>query len=232
MSIKDKYVVKPIDRYETKEWILKKHYAKRMPNVIYAFGLFDGEMMVGVCTFGQPPCDQIQYCCGENYEKHTIELNRLIKNDGLEKNVQSFFVAQCFKLLPKPMIIFSYSDPNYNHHGYTYQALNFFFTGQGGETREYIFQGQRFNSRHIKDYWFKARNLPFDEKKTIDQNFREIGGEVTEVEPKNRYVYFIGDKKQKKDMIKNFKYKVLPYPKGQNRNYDASYKTHTQLKMF
>ena len=33
-------------------------------------------------------------------------------------------------------------------------------------------------------------------------------------------------------MFKNLKYKVFPYPKGQNTNYDASYKTTTQTELF
>ena len=51
-------------------------------------------------------------------------------------------------------------------------------------------------------------------------------------EPKNRYVYFIGNKKQKKDMLKNLKYKQKPYPKEKNKYYDASYKPNTQTKLF
>lgn len=46
--------VKRIKPEETKEWLLYKHYAKRIPNIVYAFGLFDGQQLVGVCTFGIP----------------------------------------------------------------------------------------------------------------------------------------------------------------------------------
>ena len=41
MRIKDKYKVNPIDNYLCKEWCLKKHYAKRIPPIQHAFGLFD-----------------------------------------------------------------------------------------------------------------------------------------------------------------------------------------------
>jgi len=233
MAIKDKYSVKPIDNFMCKEWILKKHYAKRMPSISYAFGLFDeNNLMCGCCTFGQPPSDQIQMCCGEDYKENTIELNRLIKNDGLEKNLQSWFVARCFEYLPKPMIVISYSDPNNGHNGYTYQALNFLYTGKGGETREFLWKGKRYNSRHIKDYWFKANKLHFDENLTIDKNFINAGGEVIKVEMKNRYVYFLGDKRTIKDMRNKLTYKVLPYPKSENKNYDASYKPTIQTQLF
>lgn len=227
-----KYTVKSIQNYECKEWLLKKHYAKRIPSITYAFGLYDGINLVGVCTYGQPPCGQIQLCCGEKYKENTIELNRLIKNDGLEKNVQSWFVARTFEMLPKPLIILSYSDSNYGHNGYTYQALNFLYTGKGGETKEFIWKGKRYSSRHIKDYWFKANNLNFDTNKTIDENFTLAGGKVVKVEMKNRYVYFLGTKRQKQEMKKLLTYKVSEYPKGQNTNYDASYKPVFQTKLF
>ena len=232
MSLKNKYEVKSIDKFLCKEWLLKKHYAKRIPSISYSFGLFTGGLMVGCCTFGQPPSDQIRFCCGDDYIENTIELNRLIKNDGLEKNVQSWFVARCFEMLPKPMIIISYSDPNYGHNGYTYQALNFLFTGKGGEKKEFKWNGKRYNSRHIKDYWFKANGLEFTKDLTIDENFRKAGGEVVKVEMKNRYVYLLGNKRQKKDMRKKLTYPVLEYPKGDNKRYDASYKPTIQTQLF
>ncbi len=233
MKISEKYTVRSIDNADTKEWILKKHYAKRIPSISYAFGLFDiNNLMCGCCTFGQPPSDQIRMCCGEKYENNTIELNRLIKNDGLEKNLQSWFVARCFEYLPKPMIIISYSDPNNGHNGYTYQALNFLYTGKGGETREFLWRGKRYNSRHIKDYWFKANKLSFDKNLTIDENFKIAGGKVVKVEMKHRYVYLLGDKRAIRDMRSSLTYKVLPYPKGDNQRYDASYKPTIQASLF
>jgi len=37
----DDLKVLPIDKYEVKEWCLKKHYAKRMPMAVeFSFGLF------------------------------------------------------------------------------------------------------------------------------------------------------------------------------------------------
>ena len=49
---------------------------------------------------------------------------------------------------------------------------------------------------------------------------------------KHRYIYFIGNKTQKKNMLKNLKYEIQPYPKGENKRYDASYKPTTQSKLF
>ena len=48
--------------------------------------------------------------------------------------------------------------------------------------------------------------------------------------PKNRYIYIKANRSLKKQIINNFKYKSLPYPKGQNTNYDTSYKTTTKTE--
>ena len=53
MSIKEKYTVKSIAKHLCKEWLLHKHYAKRIPSISYAFGLFD-EDLIGVMTIGKP----------------------------------------------------------------------------------------------------------------------------------------------------------------------------------
>lgn len=51
--------------------------------------------MVGVCTFGHPPNYNYNKgkCVFNDYEVLTLELNRLITNDGLERNVLSYFVS-------------------------------------------------------------------------------------------------------------------------------------------
>ena len=45
---------------------------------------------------------------------------------------------------------------------------------------------------------------------------------------KHRYVYFLGNKTEKKEMLKMLKYPIEPYPKGKNIRYDASYTPITQ----
>ena len=119
-------IVKSIDSFECKEWFLYKHYAHKMPNIVYSFGLFINDKLSGVCSFGQPPPNfnnSEDICIGiENVR--VLELSRLVVNDGLPKNTLSNFVSKCLKLLPKPMIIVSYSDTRQGHNGYIYQATN------------------------------------------------------------------------------------------------------------
>ena len=39
--IKEVYKVKSIKKELCKEWLLYKHYAKRIPSIIYSFGLYE-----------------------------------------------------------------------------------------------------------------------------------------------------------------------------------------------
>ena len=45
-------IVLPIKSEESYPWLLQKHYAKRIPQIMYAFGLYDDEHLVGVVTYG------------------------------------------------------------------------------------------------------------------------------------------------------------------------------------
>ena len=89
------FTIKSIDSYECKDWLLNKHYLRRMTSFTYAFGLFKDRILVGVCTFGNAiPMTMKKSICGENYMDLVYELNRLCTNDDLHKNANSFFF--CF----------------------------------------------------------------------------------------------------------------------------------------
>lgn len=211
MSIKEKYQVKPIQSYLCKEWLLNKHYAKRLCSISFAFGLFDNDNLLnGVLTIGKPAspslCDGV---CGVKYSKYVYELNRLCINDGLEKNVLSYFVSSALKLIKDCLIIVSYADTLQGHHGYIYQATNWIYTGI---TKERTDIGQE-NNTHSRHY-----------SKTQDYSIRKFRSS------KHRYIYFIG--KLKKEFNQELNYKQMPYPKGENKRYDASYQPTTQTQLF
>ena len=232
MSIKDIYKVESIKSKETYDWLLHKHYAKRIPMIMYAFGLFKKKELLGVCTFGQSASYTLQQCCSIKYKNNVLELNRLCINEGLEKNILSYFVSQTFKFFKKPTIIISFSDTKMKHNGYIYQALNFYYTGTGGRKNELVFNGRSMHGRNINKEWFIGNKLKYDKTKTLEGNFILNGIQVVQNKPKNRYIYIIATKKQKTDILKNLKYEIQPYPKEENKRYDANYIPVTQSKLF
>lgn len=229
MSVKDKYIVKPVTTSDCKEWLLKKHYLKRMTSFTYSFGLYDEIELVGVCTFGNAiPMQMKKSICGEKYMDLVYELNRLITNDDLPKNSTSFFVSQCLNMLPKPLIVVSYADKSFGHNGYIYQATNFYFTGESHTQKDWKLKGrEHIHSRTLMDEFAYQPNR-------IEKLKEKYGDDLYQVErpAKNRYVYFCGTKKQKKIFLKEALFEFKQYPKGQNKNYDASYKPSIQTTLF
>ena len=73
------YIVKRIEYKDTKDLILNVHYAKRMPSISYAYGLFCDDIMIGVCTYGSPASPWLcKGVCGEEHKSNVLELNRLV----------------------------------------------------------------------------------------------------------------------------------------------------------
>jgi len=229
MSIKINYNVKPIDSAQCKEWLLKKHYLRRMTSFTYSFGLFKKNLLVGVITFGNAiPLTMKKSLFGEKYMDLVYELNRLCTNDDLDKNANSYFISESFNLLPKPLIIVSYSDKSMGHNGYIYQATNFLFTGESHTQLDWKLKGkEHIHSRTLMD------EFAFEENR-IEKLKEKYGDLLYQVrrESKYRYVYVLADKRIKKEIMSNKLFELKPYPKGENKRYDASYTPNIQLNLF
>jgi len=207
----------------THEWLKYKHYAKRIPPIIWAFGLYDDNILKGVCTFGMPARAMNNGdCVFTEYRVKTLELNRLVVEDELPKNTLSFFVARCLKMLSTPCCVVSYADDSNGHNGYIYQATNWVYTGKNQVHDRQIYLGD--NEVHPRTAVQKSGSV-----NAFCQQYGAILGEYTH---KHRYFQFLGSKSEKRKMRKQLIYDVQPYPKGENKRYDSSYKAHTQLTMF
>ena len=75
------YTVEPITYHEAKPWIIRKHYAKRIPPITYAYGLYKRGIIQGVVTYGTPnfnPKRKEPMISGKNFTK--ILISRFILN--------------------------------------------------------------------------------------------------------------------------------------------------------
>lgn len=224
MSIKNKYDVKSIDKKQTTEWLLHKHYAKRIPPIEYSFGLFYSNELIGIITYGTPPSSPLR----DVFKFKLIELNRLCVNDGLEKNVLSFFVSKSLKMLPPPIIVISYADTEQNHHGYIYQATNFIYTGLSAKRTDWKIKGmEHLHGATVADMSRGKQNRAEYMRQKYGEDFY-----LKDRSRKHRYLFFLGTKKQVKEMILSMPYKEHPYPKGDNKKYDSSYKPTVQFELF
>jgi hypothetical protein len=125
----DEPAVEPIPARETYRYLLDVHYARRIPSISHAYGLFAGGELVGVVTYGRPSSPPLRVgVAGEDRAEDVWELNRLCLRDNLP-NQASMLVGRSLRLLPGKPIVVSYADPSKGHVGLVYQATNFVYTG-------------------------------------------------------------------------------------------------------
>ena len=189
---------------EAVAFLLPRHYSGRKPVVSKAFGLIEDGVLQAVITYGKPASPSVCVgICGKEYSGNVYELNRMCRSDEYRKPLSHFVSATLRMLKPLDWIVVSYSDTAMNHHGYVYQACNFLYTGTSApHADKYVPDGSGHN-RHAES--FDVRKDEFSVERSI----------------KHRYVYFCTKSKRlKKEWMNSLRYPVLPYPKGDNSNYE------------
>lgn len=213
----------PIKSEQTYPWLLQKHYAKRIPQIMFAFGLYIDDELKGVVTFGIPASPSLcMGICGKEHSAIVLELNRLCLMDN-NKNESSFLVSNAIKQLPKPTIVVSYADHAQGHVGYIYQATNFLYTGLSAHRVDWTVKG--LEHKHSKT---------LSDGMTLESIKAKYGDDFyyAERSRKHRYILFHGSKTDKKVLNSKLKYEILPYPKGETKQYDSGGSVITQDTLF
>ena len=190
-QMQSEYEIRQIPYSETKHWILNIHYAKRLPSISYAYGLYRHNEMVGMVSYGTPASPSLcKGICGEEHRSDVIELNRLVLRDNLP-NEASFLVSRSLKMLPTPKVVVSYADTAQDHAGIVYQATNWLFTGTTKKRTDMAGKDGKHSRHHLGDRTNRINRSA-----------------------KHRYVYFIGTKKEKKVLRDALRYDINnEYPK-------------------
>ena len=207
--------VKRIITSHAYEWVLKKHYAKRIPNMMFTFGIYKGADLKGVCCIGKPASPNLcTGICGEKYAFQVVELNRVVIDSDMPKNSASMLLGYALKYLKKGggYIVVSYSDTDWGHVGYIYQATNWIYTGKTKERTD-IGLEDGTHSRH------------YDKNSDYKKNRKHRSA-------KHRYVYFAGSRRQVKEWMCAFNYRAEHYPKGATERYDDSYSVKADRLLF
>lgn len=183
---------------------MKIHYARRMPSITYAYGLFLDGKLIGCVTYGVPASPSLCVgLAGEENRDNVLELNRLVllpEYNG--QNHASYLVSHTLKMLPNKTFVVSYADTAWSHIGYVYQATNFLYTGIS-PSRTDTFQPSGKHNRH---------------QEQEDKSIRQVRS------AKHRYVYLVGNRRTRRQMRKELKYSVYKkYPKGDEQHYDTAF---------
>lgn len=192
------------------EFVITKHYSKRMSIFWKGFALVEEGLISGVVVYGQPS-PAIQKYAFKDRDFVLYELSRLVIQSK-NKNAASFLIANSLKLLRRPSAVVSYADTEQYHCGFVYQATNWIYTGQTvSHDSMYIIDGKRVHSMSLRDRgiknpkaWAKENNI-----------------EHVKPFPKHRYFYINGNKKEKRAILDKLTYNVIDdYPKMNPVRYD------------
>jgi GNAT superfamily N-acetyltransferase len=115
----------------------KYHYLPNAGRGGIAYGAYFANELIAVCVFSPLGRQNITI---QDYAKNEVrELSRLcIHPKYRKKNILSWFVSSCIKMLDKKYkCVISYCDTTYNHTGAIYKACNF-----------------KLDSEILPDYWY------------------------------------------------------------------------------
>tara|TARA_Y100000385_G_C12995999_1_gene594963 strand:+ start:215 stop:844 length:630 start_codon:yes stop_codon:yes gene_type:complete len=196
------YNIEIISKELCKSILFSHHYLNKKNKGFrsgFNFGLFKEGVLVGVCIFHSPSVPEtLKGCFGlkRNEQSGIYELGRLCLNPNIiEKNILSWFVSVCIRLLKKQTevkSILSYADSSL-HTGFIYQATNFGYYGLTDQK---------------KDFWFELEDGSFMKHQRGPVKGRK--GEWRNRDRKHRYLLVFDE---------NLKclWKKQPYPKIKNK---------------
>ena len=212
--------VREIAGTSTHNLILNNHYARRIPQIVYSFGLYEDDELVGCVTYGRPSTPQVAKSVYPENTKLVYELNRLVVITD-KKNAASYLVGNSLKKLDVGLVIVSYADGAFGHVGYVYQATNFYYAGLvKAHDSEYIWNGKKYHPRVLNHMGI---NNPV-------QWSKEVGAKKLPIIAKHRYVYITG--KKQNDIFKNINWKLSKdYPKGDTKRHEQATKVNVIQQM-
>ena len=202
--------IKQVTRKEYLPFMLDIHYAGRSPSVSYAYGLYINNNLEGIVSYGTPPSSTLRRgVAGDKYIPDILELNRLVLQSN-NKNDSSWLIGNSLKLLPRNKIVVSYADTSQDHVGYVYQATNFIYTGLSAKRTDWKVRGkEHLHSQSIIDEFRGQPNRSKCLREKYGDDFYTI-----DRPRKHRYIFIIGSKTYRKEVMKNLKYSIKNYPKG------------------
>ena len=215
-----------IDSLMIKDWLLQIHYAKRIPSISYAFGLYINKELYGIVTYGTPSSSTLKNgIAGKKNSAIVLELNRLVFKKEI-KNGASYLISKSLKFLPKPSIVVSYADTGQGHIGYVYQACNFIYTGLSAKRTDWKIKGkENLHGQTIADIsrGVKGSRVQFMRDKFGDDFY------LKDRDRKHRYIYIVANKYDKAKIKNDLLYKQEKYPKGETKKYEITYEPNCQV---
>lgn len=225
----DKALLRPISFDTAKSFIKTYEWLGTLGTSMFAYGLYFGHKLGGVVNFTKTTTWQAEISiCGSEYKGKVLLLSRGASAYWTPPNTSSRLISLALKAVEndtKYRIVLAYSDRRAGEIGVVYQATNWHFIGWGATGTDYVPKSLLAGQDPIK---FHTRGLPKELKSK--RALAEAGHETVAIKRANkgRYVYFLGTKKERRELRNALRFHILPYPKREDflspkklRMYDA-----------
>jgi hypothetical protein len=183
--------IAPCNREAAKFAVTNWHYSESLPaSKLIHYGVWENKKFIGAVIYGRGASPAL----GNAYGLDQTEVCELVRV-ALDKHLApvSEIVAMTIRRLKKEnpglRLIVSFADPNQNHKGGIYQAMNWIYNGMSNSVTEYFIDGR----------WMHTRNAYWNPKRPMAKK-REMPG-------KHRYLYPLD-----KQMRRKIQKLALPYP--------------------
>lgn len=200
------YAIKRIPTKLAKEYIHQHHYSHGSHNAPSpCYGLFDNELLIGVCMFATPCSENVRSSIfGVDHKDKVIELHRLHILDVAPRNTESWFISRVLSLLvldrPQTKAVIAFSDSTEGHVGTIYKATNALYCGKTSKSKFYLDQSGRL--RHPRQCGVNITS----------KQAKELGWTSTMRQAKYRYIWIVGQNKaDRKFWNKNLLLNPIPY---------------------
>jgi len=243
-------IVKDINKRIARNLIEKYHYTHKWTSCSVSYGIYtndnsnlflkDDYKLIGVIVYGNAVGRSASKSITPLLQNNNVfELTRLWIEDGHGKNIESYCIAQSFKLLnkeyPNIKCVLSYADNEAGHKGTIYQATGFWYQGDScievghGPNYSVSLDGPpNYNWIHSRSVFARWKTHNVDKlKERIGKTFwrkKESG--------KHRYIKFISNKTENKKLRRSLKHKILPYPKNTNFKEEVTEITVNNIHQF
>lgn len=192
-------------KYAVEHW----HYSRCMPkSKIVHVGAWENGQFIGVVLFNVLANNNI----GKPYGLHNTEVCELVRvalreHQSPVSRITSIAVKMLKRQSPGLRLIVSFADPEHNHVGGIYQAMNWIYAGMTIPADEWIVNGKRWHERALR-HEKPAHLTTAQAAKMLDPNSERILGSS-----KHRYLYPLDDA-----MRKQIEPLRQPYPKREQAN--------------
>lgn len=225
------FQILPLSWKEAEDFIVTYEWLGNMGTSKYCFGLFLGGHLASVVCYG-PVIAPSRYSSilGKHLSKSVMQLCRGASTFWAPKWAPSKLISHSLKILRRKLkvtIVIAYADPEVGEIGTIYQACNAYYLGKTspGGGKRYIINGHSYDPRKVvKKFGSRAQKYLL----RIDPSYKTVP-----IKPKHRYIFVMGNKKERKQVLEQIRSLTEEYPKrivnyGQSSSLDAKMETYSR----